>query len=48
MSLEVSGRLASLAASEIISHIGARPAVPLQQFARDQRHYFLIFIKTPK
>ena len=36
MSLEVSGRLASLAASEIISHIGARPAVPLQQFARDR------------
>ena len=36
MSLEISGRLASLAASEIISHIGARPAVPLQQFARDR------------
>jgi sugar/nucleoside kinase (ribokinase family) len=34
MSLENSGRLASLAASEIISHIGARPAIPLDQFAR--------------
>jgi sugar/nucleoside kinase (ribokinase family) len=36
MSLEISGRLASLAASEIISHIGARPSVQLDQFARDR------------
>jgi sugar/nucleoside kinase (ribokinase family) len=36
MTLEKSGRLASLAASEIISHIGARPDVSLEQFARDR------------
>ncbi|HML29902.1 MAG TPA: adenosine kinase [Hyphomicrobium sp.] len=32
--LETAGRLASLAASEIISHTGARPAVSLSEFAR--------------
>lgn len=32
--LETAGRLASLAASEIISHTGARPAVSLGEFAR--------------
>ncbi|RUO97462.1 adenosine kinase [Hyphomicrobium sp.] len=32
--LETAGRLASLAASEIISHTGARPAVSLQELAR--------------
>jgi sugar/nucleoside kinase (ribokinase family) len=32
--LEISGQLASLAASEIISHIGARPSVSLSEFAR--------------
>jgi sugar/nucleoside kinase (ribokinase family) len=32
--LETAGRLASLAASEVISHTGARPAVSLAQFAR--------------
>lgn len=31
---EVSGRLASIAAAEIISHIGARPAVSLAELAR--------------
>lgn len=31
--LETSGKLASLAASEIISHIGARPAVSLRELA---------------
>jgi sugar/nucleoside kinase (ribokinase family) len=36
MSLENSGRLASLAASEVISHIGARPAIPLDKFARER------------
>jgi sugar/nucleoside kinase (ribokinase family) len=35
MNLEICGRLASLAASEIIGHIGARPEVLLSQFARD-------------
>jgi sugar/nucleoside kinase (ribokinase family) len=35
MSLENCGRLASLAASEIIGHIGARPEVSLRQFALD-------------
>jgi sugar/nucleoside kinase (ribokinase family) len=34
LSLETSGNLASLAAAEVISHIGARPAVPLNQLAR--------------
>ncbi|MFA5957334.1 adenosine kinase [Hyphomicrobium sp.] len=34
LDLETAGRLASLAASEIISHIGARPAVSLSEFAR--------------
>lgn len=32
--LETAGRLASLAASEIISHTGARPSVSLSEFAR--------------
>ena len=36
MSIEKSGKLASLAASEIISHIGARPDIPLDQFARQR------------
>lgn len=36
MSLEVCGRLASLAASEIISHIGARPDIPLVEFAQQR------------
>ncbi|MBX9683138.1 MAG: adenosine kinase [Hyphomicrobium sp.] len=35
-SLEVSGRLASLAAAEIISHIGARPEVRLSDLARSR------------
>jgi sugar/nucleoside kinase (ribokinase family) len=34
LNLETAGRLASLAASEIISHTGARPAVSLAEFAR--------------
>ncbi len=34
LSLEVSGKLASMAAAEIISHIGARPAVSLEKRAR--------------
>lgn len=33
---ETSGKLASLAAAEVISHIGARPAVPLDRFAREK------------
>jgi len=32
--LEVSGRLGSLAAAEIISHIGARPEVSLRDLAK--------------
>jgi sugar/nucleoside kinase (ribokinase family) len=36
LSLETSGKLASLAAAEVISHIGARPAVPLNQLAREK------------
>jgi sugar/nucleoside kinase (ribokinase family) len=36
MSLENSGRLASLAASEIISHIGARPGISLGELARQR------------
>ncbi|NOT72664.1 MAG: adenosine kinase [Hyphomicrobium sp.] len=36
LSLETSGRLASLAAAEVISHIGARPAVPLDSLARQR------------
>ena len=32
--LETSGRLGSLAAAEIISHIGARPEVSLRELAR--------------
>jgi sugar/nucleoside kinase (ribokinase family) len=36
LSLETSGNLASLAAAEVISHIGARPAVPLNQLARQK------------
>lgn len=34
--LETSGELASLAAAEVISHIGARPAVPLDRLAREK------------
>ena len=33
---ETSGKLASLAAAEVISHIGARPAVPLNKLARQR------------
>ena len=36
LSLETSGKIASLAAAEIISHIGARPAVALDQLARQR------------
>ena len=35
-SLETSGKLASMAAAEVISHIGARPAVPLGRLAREK------------
>lgn len=34
--LETSGKLASLAAAEVISHIGARPAVSLERLARQK------------
>jgi sugar/nucleoside kinase (ribokinase family) len=34
--LQTSGKLASLAAAEVISHIGARPATPLDQLARQR------------
>jgi sugar/nucleoside kinase (ribokinase family) len=34
LSLNTSGRLASLAAAEVISHIGARPATPLNTLAQ--------------
>ncbi len=34
LSFEISGRLASIAAAEIISHIGARPLTPLDTLAR--------------
>jgi sugar/nucleoside kinase (ribokinase family) len=34
--LETSGRLGSLAAAEIISHIGARPEVSLKKLAREK------------
>jgi sugar/nucleoside kinase (ribokinase family) len=34
MPLAMAGRLGSLAAAEIISHIGARPQVPLRELAR--------------
>lgn len=36
MSVEAAGNLASLAAAEIISHIGARPETPLRQLAMDR------------
>jgi len=36
MPLETAGRLGSLAAAEIISHVGARPQVPLADLARKQ------------
>jgi sugar/nucleoside kinase (ribokinase family) len=36
MPLETAGRLGSLAAAEVISHIGARPQVPLAELARKQ------------
>lgn len=35
LGLETAGRLGSLAAAEIISHVGARPSVSLQKLARD-------------
>ena len=34
LDLETAGRLGSLAAAEIISHIGARPEVSLAEMAR--------------
>jgi sugar/nucleoside kinase (ribokinase family) len=34
--LETAGRLGSLAAAEVISHLGARPAVPLDRLARER------------
>jgi sugar/nucleoside kinase (ribokinase family) len=37
MALETAGRLGSLAAAEVISHIGARPQVSLAELARKQR-----------
>jgi sugar/nucleoside kinase (ribokinase family) len=36
MALETAGRLGSLAAAEVISHVGARPQVPLAELARKQ------------
>ncbi len=36
LGLETAGRLGSLAAAEIISHVGARPAVSLQALAREK------------
>jgi len=36
MPLETAGKLGSLAAAEIISHLGARPLVPLVELARKQ------------
>ena len=33
--LEICGRLGSLAAAEVISHIGARPETPLRKLAKD-------------
>jgi sugar/nucleoside kinase (ribokinase family) len=36
MAPETAGRLGSLAAAEVISHIGARPQVPLAELARKQ------------
>lgn len=36
MPFETCGRLASLAAAEIISHIGARPQIPLDRLAREK------------
>lgn len=35
LDLETCGRLASIAAAEIISHVGARPAVPLSSLAKE-------------
>ena len=34
--LETAGRLGSLAAAEVISHLGARPEVPLDRLARER------------
>lgn len=34
--LEVCGQLGSLAAAEVISHVGARPELPLQRLGREQ------------
>jgi sugar/nucleoside kinase (ribokinase family) len=36
LSMETAGRLGSLAAAEVISHVGARPQVPLAELARKQ------------
>jgi sugar/nucleoside kinase (ribokinase family) len=36
LGLETAGKLGSLAAAEVISHIGARPQVPLLDLARSQ------------
>jgi sugar/nucleoside kinase (ribokinase family) len=36
LSMETAGKLGSLAAAEIISHVGARPQVPLLELARQQ------------
>src|SRR5262245_41081843 len=36
MDLGIAGKLGSLAAAEIISHVGARPQVPLLELARNQ------------
>jgi sugar/nucleoside kinase (ribokinase family) len=36
LSMERAGRLGSLAAAEVISHVGARPQVPLVELARKQ------------
>ena len=36
LGLEAAGRLGSLAAAEIISHVGARPGVSLQKLAQQK------------
>jgi sugar/nucleoside kinase (ribokinase family) len=36
MDLDVAGKLGSLAAAEVISHVGARPQVPLLELARNR------------
>ena len=35
-SLEICGKLASLAAAKVISHIGARPQAPLSRLAKEK------------